>query len=56
LNGLTSSAPFHSTQLAGKALGEIALTRVGDGPDLLKRYAISPKVEGRVVCLNPATS
>jgi len=30
------------------------LKRVGEGPDPLKQYAISPVVEGRIRCLNPA--
>lgn len=29
------------------------VARIGDGPDLLRRYALSPQVDGRITCLNP---
>lgn len=53
LNGTTGSAPASATQGAQKALKDFDLARVGDGPDMMKRYAIQPKLEGRIVCLNP---
>lgn len=56
LNGLTDSCPLNATHHAGKALGTFALERVGNGPDLMKQYAIAPKVEGRITCLNPVES
>eukprot|EP00429_Kryptoperidinium_foliaceum_P067148 CAMPEP_0176053898 /NCGR_PEP_ID=MMETSP0120_2-20121206/26813_1 /TAXON_ID=160619 /ORGANISM="Kryptoperidinium foliaceum, Strain CCMP 1326" /LENGTH=1339 /DNA_ID=CAMNT_0017387359 /DNA_START=54 /DNA_END=4073 /DNA_ORIENTATION=- len=54
LNGESDAAPKSSTEWASKALAEGALTKVGDGPETLQRFAIQPKVEGRIVCLNPA--
>jgi len=53
LNGQTSVSPHDATHHAGKVLGELSLERVGAGPDLMKCYAIAPKVEGRITCLNP---
>lgn len=52
LNGYTSSTPQHSTERARAMMASLA--RVGDGPEPMQRYAISPSEEGRIVCLNPA--
>jgi len=32
---------------------ECNITRIGEGPDPLKHYAINPMIEGRIKCLNP---
>lgn len=56
LNGLTDSCPHDATHHAEKVLSALSLERVGDGPDLMKSYAIAPKVEGRIVCLNPVAT
>lgn len=55
LNGMSEDAPLHTTHGASRTLSEMGtcLTRVGEGPDLMKRYAMNPQVEGRIVCLNP---
>jgi len=54
LNGTTDTAGANATQRAEKALKEFSLARVGEGPDMMKRYAINPQIEGRIVCLNPS--
>jgi len=56
LNGQSESAPQQATVTASRALQNFQLARIGDGPELLRRYAIEPKVEGRVICLNPVGS
>jgi len=53
LNGDTECAPISSTRRAAAALAEPGLAKMGAGPEPLQRYAIEPKVEGRIVCLNP---
>jgi 5'-nucleotidase len=53
LNGDTECAPVSSTRRASAALAEAGLAKIGAGPEPLKRYAIEPKVEGRIVCMNP---
>eukprot|EP00927_Polykrikos_kofoidii_P072520 TRINITY_DN68624_c0_g1_i1.p1 TRINITY_DN68624_c0_g1~~TRINITY_DN68624_c0_g1_i1.p1 ORF type:complete len:1791 (+),score=282.65 TRINITY_DN68624_c0_g1_i1:195-5567(+) len=53
LNGETETAPASAIDRASKLLNDGFVVRVGDGPEPLKRFAISPKVEGRVICLNP---
>lgn len=55
LNGQTKIAKRASVLKAQRTLAEINLARVGDGPEPLKRYAIEPRIEGRIVCLNPVT-
>eukprot|EP00930_Biecheleria_cincta_P053304 TRINITY_DN3872_c0_g3_i1.p1 TRINITY_DN3872_c0_g3~~TRINITY_DN3872_c0_g3_i1.p1 ORF type:complete len:1558 (+),score=276.45 TRINITY_DN3872_c0_g3_i1:65-4738(+) len=47
LNGLSSGARTVDAKLAEE------LVKFGDGPDPLKQWAISPRVEGRIVCVNP---
>eukprot|EP00416_Gambierdiscus_australes_P000259 CAMPEP_0171139364 /NCGR_PEP_ID=MMETSP0766_2-20121228/136757_1 /TAXON_ID=439317 /ORGANISM="Gambierdiscus australes, Strain CAWD 149" /LENGTH=223 /DNA_ID=CAMNT_0011603023 /DNA_START=15 /DNA_END=687 /DNA_ORIENTATION=- len=56
LNGLTEACSHGATQHVEKALRGMRLTRVGEGPDPMKRYAIAPTVEGRITCLNPVTT
>jgi 5'-nucleotidase len=57
LNGVSEDADQHSANLANKMLKEVkSITKIGDGPDLMKRYAVNPAVEGRVVCLNPVAA
>lgn len=51
LNGLTENAHAHATKRAAHMLEEGGLVKTGSGPDLLKQYAISPEVEGRIICL-----
>merc|ERR1712232_667470 len=51
LNGLTDSAHEHSTKRAAEMLEGGGLVKIGDGPDMLKQYAIRPEVEGRIICL-----
>jgi len=53
LNGDADSAPAASTLRASGALAGAGLAKVGAGPEPLQRFAIEPKVEGRIVCLNP---
>eukprot|EP00929_Paragymnodinium_shiwhaense_P036825 TRINITY_DN19699_c0_g1_i1.p1 TRINITY_DN19699_c0_g1~~TRINITY_DN19699_c0_g1_i1.p1 ORF type:complete len:1477 (+),score=286.27 TRINITY_DN19699_c0_g1_i1:96-4526(+) len=48
----TRSMSAHSEVRASRVLP--SLTRVGEGPDPLRHYAINPAVEGRIKCLNPA--
>lgn len=63
IEALNGDAPEASTAMAGRALSRQAskrqatmdLSRIGEGPECTKRFAIAPQVEGRVVCLNPAT-
>eukprot|EP00929_Paragymnodinium_shiwhaense_P113635 TRINITY_DN81924_c0_g1_i1.p1 TRINITY_DN81924_c0_g1~~TRINITY_DN81924_c0_g1_i1.p1 ORF type:complete len:1781 (+),score=505.68 TRINITY_DN81924_c0_g1_i1:112-5454(+) len=55
LNGFTTDALSHATERAAKLLQDGFVSRVGDGPEVLKRFMINPKIEGRIVCLNPAT-
>lgn len=52
LNGESESAKRSSTFQATRMMEQLKLEKVGDGPDMLKRYAINPSVEGRIVCLN----
>jgi len=54
LNGESESAKRSSTFQATRLMEQLKLEKVGDGPDMLKRYAINPSIEGRIVCLNPA--
>jgi len=56
LNGEGEAAPKSTTEWAGRALAEGTLARVGDGPEPMRRFAIRPKVEGRIVCLNPVAA
>jgi len=53
LNGLTEDAQPGAMKHASKILADSDVARVGDGPPPLQQYAIQPKVEGRIVCLNP---
>mmetsp|Transcript_47718 Transcript_47718/g.139072 ORF Transcript_47718/g.139072 Transcript_47718/m.139072 type:complete len:1627 (-) Transcript_47718:186-5066(-) len=53
LNGESELAPKAATARASQLAAGGDLVKVGDGPDLLRRFAIQPKVEGRIVCLNP---
>jgi len=50
----TGVAKRSSTFNAMRMLETFSPSKVGDGPEMLKRYAIYPTVEGRIVCLNGA--
>jgi len=56
-NGYSEDAQVNSTKRAttdlSRQLNDASVVLVGDGPEPTRKYAISPKVEGRVVCLNP---
>merc|ERR1712007_401669 len=49
LNGFTSS----TTDAARKRSMIIGCEMVGEGPTSMRHFAINPKVEGRIKCLNP---
>lgn len=55
LNGMTADAPVDSLQRARACEKQGGLTKVGDGPADLQKFAINPAVEDRIVCLNPAS-
>eukprot|EP00933_Yihiella_yeosuensis_P072206 TRINITY_DN80532_c0_g1_i1.p1 TRINITY_DN80532_c0_g1~~TRINITY_DN80532_c0_g1_i1.p1 ORF type:complete len:326 (-),score=54.13 TRINITY_DN80532_c0_g1_i1:155-1003(-) len=57
-NGISEegAAPAKRSSIlqAQRTLDQSAVAKVGDGPDIMKMWAIAPKVEGRILCLNPA--
>eukprot|EP00927_Polykrikos_kofoidii_P027180 TRINITY_DN24012_c0_g1_i1.p1 TRINITY_DN24012_c0_g1~~TRINITY_DN24012_c0_g1_i1.p1 ORF type:complete len:1405 (-),score=295.46 TRINITY_DN24012_c0_g1_i1:80-4009(-) len=55
LNGYGEAGSYRTLR-AGKVLDSGALTKVGDGPSPMQHFAIRPKVEGRIRCLNPVAS
>lgn len=52
LNGESDKASTMATSRASVAAAD-GLARVGDGPEPMQRWAIEPKIEARIVCLNP---
>jgi len=56
LNGLEEDAPHHITRRASGLLKQkddgLTPAKQGEQPDPLQQYAIEPKIEGRIVCLN----
>lgn len=54
LNGETETVQVHRLQRAKTVMEKTSLEHVGDGPAPTQHYAISPAIEGRIRCLNPA--
>jgi len=53
LNGYSSITGKHAVHRASVVLEQGCLSKIGEGPEAMKTFAISPSIEGRVVCLNP---